>query len=416
MAEPAWRDQFSRAMACMRRGEFSQAQQWLEPLLDLPVPMAEEAFFALLEVYHLCIDPVSAHSLLQRFPHRRQSLRGRFFSARLQVAEEPEAALCALLTLAEGRGLSPHLLSLILFDAIGVLDRLGRYREAIALLARLPRPPRLEGSRTLCSHLDLQLEAMKRGILPSSPEASIPPSALLIGLPRSGATLLEQMLAAHPEIHGLGEFDGLSQVLERLQRVGISPYQFLRLPLASQERLRALYLDPARSSLSASGQWTLDKTLLNWHSLPFLAEFLPGARYLHLQRDPRDVAISILLSWFDVVGFPWSTSLPDLYAVLERASRLLPLCLEHCRLQHVSLRYEDLAVAPQAGIDACLRLLDLDPDPATLRPECGDHQVNILGHQQGLRPLYRESIGRWQNYGWLFDHRWHQLAGRMGYG
>jgi hypothetical protein len=223
------------------------------------------------------------------------------------------------------------------------------------------------------------------------------------------------MLDNHSQISGIGEFDGLNEVIHTMTSQGISPYQFSRLPQEDQDQLRKVYYTGARMFLDRANAWTLDKTLLSWSSIPFLAEFLSQAKFIHIQRDPRDIAISVLLSWFDYGQHPWTSSLRDIYEIVYRAQALLPRCLRHCGLEHITIRYEDLITAPEPDIKNCLRLLGLEFEANTVTPELNPRAVNTLSYNQVKRGLYSSSVGRWRDYEWLFDQEWHRLAAAAGY-
>jgi len=404
------------ALALKGRGEIQEARKHFAQLLDEPNPIGEEAFFAFIETEMLLGKWEYANELLEKRPQLQNCHRGKLFCSRVLARKSPNEGLERLLALSMDHDCPDAIRRLAGFEATRILDHAGRYKESLECANRFHRSfTGQDVTKELLQHLDLQLDAIHSGALPGKSAGKIEKTAFIVGLPRSGTSLLEQMLDSHPEINAIGEFDGLKEIIHTMTSQNVSPYQLLSLDWNSVNALRQIYQDGARKFVPEGFHWVLDKNLLTWSSLPFLAELLPGARYLCIQRDPRDVAVSILLSWFDYEHYPWVTRMSDLFDVLFRAHTLLPRCLYHCGLEFEELKYEELVDNPRPTIQKCMRLLELEFDARILAPEQNPRPVNTLSFEQVMEPIHRKSIGRWKNYEWLFDSDWHRLAEAVGY-
>lgn len=408
--------EYLQAVALRGRGELIRAREILQSLLPGEGSLGGEVFFNLLEIDLLLGRQQEVLKQLEKHPHHHATYRGTLLRGRAYAQSAPHDALGLLLTLADGADVPVHLARLASFEAAALLDRAGRHREAFTRAAEAhARSAVRHGHLQFLHHLDTQAQFLRRQIPPRDVGPAVERTALVVGLPRSGTTLLEQMLDAHPEVYGIGEFDGLKEVLQTLVSQRVSPYQFADLPPGPVANFRRLYREGARRWVPAGNPWTLDKSLLTWCSIPFVAEFLPGARLLHLRRDPRDLAISILLSGFPAGEFPWAGRLEDLYEVLRRVESLVPEALDASSLRHETSRYEDLVSDPRSVMERCSALLGLTVDPRTLDPGKNPRPVNTLSYNQVRQPIYRASVGRWKNYGWLFNSAWHRLAAEAGY-
>lgn len=403
-------------LALRARGQFAAAKDRLLPLTTASGPQADNAFFAVLEIDLLTGRTDEMIARLNQSPERLGTDRGRLFQARMLAKTESAAGIQSLRDLASDSQISNHIRRLAAFDAANLLDKAGDFKAAFELAQKFHRE--MAGGANpqgLLEHLDQQIDALNQGFRPHWLHSQTPPTAFIVGVPRSGTTLLEQMLDNHTQIEGIGEFDGLSEIVHTMTSQGVSPYRFAELSESSQANLRSIYVQGARLFSTNSGEWTLDKNLLTWSSLPFLAELLPTAKFIHIQRDPRDVAVSIFLSWFDYNQHPWTSNFRDLYAVLYRAHALITRCLRQCRLEHHVVRYEDLVTKPKDEVEGCLRLLGLPFEEKTLSPESNSRTANTLSVNQVSQSLNQHSVGRWKNYEWMFDEDWHQLAFAAGY-
>lgn len=404
------------ALATQGRGEVTAAREIILPVARQPGRVGEEAFYRLVEAEHLLGKPQAMLELLDAHPDRGASARGMFLRGRALGTLQPDAALDLLLKLADQPQPTSHLQRLAAFEAVPLLDRLGRFDEALAWARRFHGAFRDHAAAGhFLQHLDTQRQRVREARPRRDQNPGCTGTALIVGLPRSGTTLLAQMLDAHPEIHAIGEFDGLGEVLHTMTSQGVSPYRFSSLPPSAAAALRKVYLEGARWFSGDGCRWTLDKSLLTWHSIPVVADLLPGARLLYLKRDPRDTATSILLSGFPSAQYPWSTRLDHLFEVLRRAHELIPLALAASGLPTMSIRYEDLVGSPGETIRQCAHLLGIQPVEALLQPENNPRAVTTLSHAQIRRPIHRGAVGRWRNYAGMFGPEWHQLAERAGY-
>ena len=137
---------------------------------------------------------------------------------------------------------------------------------------------------------------------------------------------------------------------------------------------------------------------------------LPGAACISVQRDPRDTAVSMFLSYFDTDQIGWSVGFDTMRRVIEAQQRLIPRGFEVLGIDHVALAYEDLVEQPAEAAGGCLALLGLTMDDRVLAPEQNERTAVTLSAQQVRRPINRSSIGRWTNYAWAFDDRWEPLV------
>jgi hypothetical protein len=125
-----------------------------------------------------------------------------------------------------------------------------------------------------------------------------------------------------------------------------------------------------------------------------------------VERDPRDMAISMFLSFFNPRHYGWMSSLGSIRLVIEAHRSFVRPALSALGVPHESIAYERLVEDSAAHAQRCLGLLGVSMDPAVLAPEANARSVLTLSHEQVRRPINASSIGRWRNYEWAFDRSW----------
>lgn len=405
------RSELLRAIVDHRLGRTEAALDRARRLVGSGAPNAADAAVVIAEaLYHAG----RREDLKQLVADRRTwsgDARAEIYSLRAHAPDDPAAAAARFEALARGEG-DAHVRRVAGFDAVRLLDAAGQFHQAFDLAAHVHATT---GSSFdvggLASDVAQQLQLLSRGTPWFRPRAAkVSGIAVVVGMPRSGTTLLEQMLDRHPAISGIGEYEGLQQLGTQLVSAGAWPRDLDALDGAAALAMQREYVDGARSVARPGAQWTFDKALHAWRLLPAVAAVLPGASCIRMMRDPRDTAISMFLSNFHPGSFGWTRSLEDIRAVTEMERALVPQALSALGIGHESVVYEDLVADPHAVAARCLASLGLPMDASVLAPEANARTVLTLSHQQVRAPINASSIGRWRNYEWAFGEAWAAMA------
>ncbi|MEE8532452.1 MAG: sulfotransferase [Alphaproteobacteria bacterium] len=220
----------------------------------------------------------------------------------------------------------------------------------------------------------------------------------IVGMPRSGTTLVEQILASHAEVFGAGELPEIGRIAERLPADAGAPYPagVAALDDAALGRLGEGYVERLRA-LAEGARRVTDKTPANFLHLGLIALMLPGARVIHCRRDPRDVCVSCYFH-----DFAQGSEFTDDLAALGRYYRLYEQLMAHWRevlpRPILDVDYEAL-VADQEGVSR--QLVDfcgLEWDDACLAFHETQRTVRTSSDLQVRRRIFTSSIGRWRDY------------------
>lgn len=226
---------------------------------------------------------------------------------------------------------------------------------------------------------------------------------LIVGMPRSGTTLMEQVLASHPAVASGGElralFDAVSGFPGKKEE-GVHP-PFNRLRGASLLRARKAYL-AALDAVSPSADRVTDKMPQNFVHLGYVPAILPGASVVHCRRDPRDTALSCYFRSF-VVGNAYSCDLVWIARYMRAYRRLMThwreVFPEACpETRFVELDYEALAAEPEPNARRLVEGVGLPWNDACLEPGGGGRMAPTLEPDQAGRGVYSSSVGRWRRY------------------
>lgn len=224
----------------------------------------------------------------------------------------------------------------------------------------------------------------------------------IVGLPRSGTTLVEQILSSHPEVEGAGELAALPQVLteESTRRQQRYPEWVPDAALQDWERLGERYLELTRSFRGNRSRST-DKLPSNWRALGAIRAMLPGARIVICRRDPLENCWSCFKQYFPK-GWEFTNDIGQLglfWQAFDQAAT------QWARRDPGSVReqiYEVLTENTDAEIHALLDFCNLPFNAACLRPHESHRSVHTLSAAQVREPVYRHrSVGA--NYGTLLD-------------
>lgn len=227
-----------------------------------------------------------------------------------------------------------------------------------------------------------------------------PTPIFIVGMPRSGTTLLEQILARHPHVQDAGELrDMLCQLRWVCDRVG-GPHLDEALCVAAEQADMGLlgrrYLE--KTAWRANGRaFFTDKMPANFLLVDHIARALPQARILHMVRDPMEVCFSNLKELF-VDAYPHTYDQREMAAHFIRYRGLM----RHWHSRHpgriLDISYEDLVRAPEA---AARRVLDFcglawDPDVLAMGPRTSS--VATASAAQVREPIHARYVGQWRRY------------------
>ncbi|BCA57175.1 sulfotransferase [Nitrospira sp. KM1] len=222
----------------------------------------------------------------------------------------------------------------------------------------------------------------------------------IVGLPRSGTTLIEQILSAHPRMHGAGELPDLARLA--VQSMGgkkQAPWQaasFLQGEMASRlsahEYLRALRRNAPSGSVRIS-----DKQPLNYFHLAFAALLFPNARVVHCLRDARDNALSIWMENFNH-DQRYATDFEDLTFFIAEERRLMAHWHEALPLPILDVKYETVVSDLEGQARRLLDFLGAPWDDRCLNFHQNDRAVQTPSRWQVRQPIYTKSVGRWKAY------------------
>lgn len=238
---------------------------------------------------------------------------------------------------------------------------------------------------------------------PARPRAADPKAHIfLVGFPRSGTTLLENVLAGHPDVVALEEKDCLAIVseayvgspdgLERLARV--SAGEALRGRDAYWSMVRAFGVEPR-------GRVFIDKMPLSSALLPVVAKLFPNARVLFARRDPRDVVLSCFRRRFGMNPSMYQLlSLDGAAAYYDAVMRLSELYQNLLPLPQHIIRYESLVDGLKGTAKAACEFLSLEWDEAMLdfATKARTRGIATPSSAQVTKGLNREGIGVWRRY------------------
>ena len=221
----------------------------------------------------------------------------------------------------------------------------------------------------------------------------------IVGLPRTGTTLLEQILSAHHSVHGAGERLAVRETLARLTgtlAAGTAMTRAAALDGATLTTASARYLADLHA-VAPRAVRVLDKMPDNVFQLGFLATLLPGARVICCTRDLRDVGASIFQHRF--IGYhPYAHDLADLGWYIAKHQCLL----EHWRASLPSpmlmLDHAEWIADFGATLRRVLRFLDLPYDRACERFFEHDRRIGTASRAQVRRPINAAGVGRWREY------------------
>jgi tetratricopeptide (TPR) repeat protein len=296
------------------------------------------------------------------------------------------------------------------------LDRLGRVDEAFAHYARSAgifrtryagacAGPQPMAGLDLCQGLVRQYGAADPALWRPAPGPAALPAAghaFLIGFPRSGTTLLEQVLAGHPEVVALEERPTLAPAIDAYLDPPTGLAELAHMDEATAERLRADYWARANAfGAAAQGKLFIDKQPFYGLWLPLIAKLFPHAKIIVARRDPRDVVFSCFRNPFRMT--PVTYELMDLArgaALYAGVMDSIELFLARADNRAFVYRHEDLVDRfDDVLADLCAFLgLDLRADMARFQAVAQTRDIRTPSANQVTRPLNRDGFGAWRRY------------------
>jgi tetratricopeptide (TPR) repeat protein len=221
----------------------------------------------------------------------------------------------------------------------------------------------------------------------------------VVGMPRSGTSLVEQILASHSQVFGAGELRLAAHHFKAMVD-GSGPVRSLRdcldrLDRPRLERLARTYLD-GLEAFNRSSDRIIDKMPENTLFLGLMAALFPNARVIHCRRNARDTALSCWMTHFGQLR--WSC-VPDFIAarILESA-RIMDHWRNVLPIPIFDIDYEDLVDNLEARSRSLIAACGLDWELACLDFHKTRRHVRTASVRQVRQPIYRNSIGRWTNY------------------
>jgi tetratricopeptide (TPR) repeat protein len=324
-------------------------------------------------------------------------------NARKFKADDPEIAKVEELIASKDTGAKE--LRGLYFAAAKMYDDIGRYDEAFRYfdLANNSSAGKYDAKALENGYAELRKtysqkffeERANNGIDSERP-------VFIVGMPRSGTTLTETIIGAHPLVHAAGELETIKRCEREMADLvfrdeGVQK-NARQLSWVGVEVLAQRYLDAIDAKArNAGAQRITDKMPHNFQAVGLIALLFPKARIIHTRRNPFDTCLSIWQQNFND-AHTYARNLADLGHHYAHYLHLMQHWREALPGRMLEIDYEDLVENQEAVSRKLIDFVGLDWDDACLRPQDVQRTVLTASVWQVRQPVYKRSAGRWKNY------------------
>jgi tetratricopeptide (TPR) repeat protein len=331
------------------------------------------------------------------------------FSRMAPALRQEEQALAVVERALRAPGLSadPAGQPLLHFSASSLLDRLGRFDEAFEQarigneIVRSAQPG--HDAKAHSQWVSKKIDYFTRERVESLPRATNESQRplFILGMPRSGTTLVEQILACHPAVYAGGEMQSLRLVTKQSADADWAageayPEHLDDLSLGRANRLAARYLAEI-DALDRSAAYVTDKQPLNFLIMDMVELLFPRGRVIHCVRGALDTCLSCYMTNFEQFN-PFKQDLRDLGAYYRDYQRLTEHWKKVLTVPILEVRYEELVLDTRGQVRRILEFLGLSWDERCMKYYENERPARTASIDQVRKPIYTASIGRWKHY------------------
>ena len=397
----------------------TEAIEFLKRALELSgEPITANLNLAL--AYQQCGDFAEALACFQRVLDRDGDHAQALYELALNLREKmPETDVARMQRLLQERAELPERDRYYLHAGLAnVFDALGHYREAARHMQQANELEKIQrrqhGQDYDC---DQFTRFVDRSIETYTPEyfhgvrgfgIDTEKPVFMVGLPRSGTTLTERILAGHPQVFGAGELPHVGRSFMSLPKItGIQaePIDCVEhLQLAAARRMARSHLEQLES-LDGGCRRIVDKAPANAAFLGLIATLFPKAKIIHVRRDVRDVAVSCWMTQFDKLS--WACEKAWIAAQIGNHLRIMAHWREVLPVPMLEVDYESIVADLAAEAARLIDWIGLPWHRLCLAFNETKAPVKTASIRQVRQPLHSRSVGRWRHYaddlGDLFD-------------
>ncbi len=246
--------------------------------------------------------------------------------------------------------------------------------------------------------LDAIKTAYAEADFPQEPDETGFAPIFVTGLPRSGTTLVESIIAAHSGVTGGGEL-GLAR--EIAMRSILGDGRFLDPAELGQDRVAAIASEIERTMrrVVPGADRITDKAVQTYTLIGPLARILPAARFVVVHRDPRDTLLSIYKNYFEAGQHRFAYDLADLAGYYRGFLDIVAFWRAKMPGRFIEIRYEDLIAAPEEEARRLIAGVGLGWEDTCLNFHQSKRRVDTLSLAQVRQPIYKSSVRAWERYG-----------------
>jgi tetratricopeptide (TPR) repeat protein len=395
------------AVLVEHEGKHAEADTLLQRALDL-APDDARVLTARAEWLLTVGRAGDAERLLQPHARTRDARIALTWALVCQRRGRPSEGADALAPHARDNRLTPVARRAILFRLAALLDAAERYDEAFKAARaanavtnarqRQPFDPALH-SRSIDLLINNWSADAARALPVGDAEAQEP--VFIVGMPRSGTSLVEQILASHPQAKGAGERSEITMIVDHLRAAALPTtvphmHNLARLTPPFAQQAAGAYLNAMRTLHPGAARIT-DKRPDNFLHLGLISRLFPKAKVICIERNPLDVAVSCY--FLDFYGpYAWADNLDHIGAYIEDQRRLMDHWRSALDLDILTIRYEDLVDAPGIESHRLVNHIGLDWDDACLRFHENQRVVRTSSNEQVRRPVHARAVERWRHY------------------
>ncbi len=232
-------------------------------------------------------------------------------------------------------------------------------------------------------------------------ESKLP--VIIVGMPRSGTTLTEQIISSHPSVIGAGEvvFWGKARTALPLRLATDTPYPecVREINLEQATEIAAMYESTLHKIAGADikPQHITDKMPHNFRNLGLIALLFPKVKIIHTMRNPIDTCLSIFFQNFNA-AHDYASDLVNLGSHYKQYLRIMRHWHEVLPGRILDVKYEDTIADPEFWSRKLIAHIGLEWDDTCLAPHKLERSVKTASHWQVRQPIYKTSVQRWKNY------------------